>query len=535
MGKRIFVQNADFLTEEKFLTHSETVDAASPALTYTGIPLDYLGENRYAGTKREQHTIIVGDTGCGKTRRVIIPTIKLLGKTGESMVISDPKGELYQKTSRALKERGYEIRVLNMREPRRGDRWNPLEMVETLYKSKDENMQDKGLIMLDEIIDQMGACVQSDRDKFWEQVSKQFIKAVALTILEYAAPKTLNFRNIALACNDILGVLNKKVTHGSSIFDDDEDWEDSDFMKFYDELPDDSIIKQNFASTACVSADNTFTSIATLVFTMVNLYTRQESIKFLFSKTDFDIYALGKRSMALFIILPDELLTLYPLATLFVSQIYSTLIDLAFNNGGMLPNKVNFILDEFANFTKMPNISSMLTASRSRGIRFCLVVQDIDQLKYQYGEAASAIIYSNCQNLIFMGCRNAAFLKALVELSGMYTEAYTGITRPLISITDFQSLEVGEAFIFIRSCSPKHSYFPDYTEVDFGEGVEGSNAKGFAEDFSQLKTNSAKMPEPLYILQVFSDWRKQQYEDEMKTFEDSKDSDSDDGYPEFPF
>ena len=54
-----------------------------------------------------------------------------------------------------------------------------------------------------------------------------------------------------------------------------------------------------------------------------------------------------------------------------------------------------------------------------------------------------------------------------MELSGIYTEAYTGISRPLISINDLQGLEVGEAFIFVRSCNPKHSYFPDYTEVAF--------------------------------------------------------------------
>ena len=54
-----------------------------------------------------------------------------------------------------------------------------------------------------------------------------------------------------------------------------------------------------------------------------------------------------------------------------------------------------------------------------------------------------------------------------MELSGLYTEAYTGISMPLISINDLQCLEVGEAFIFVRSCSPKHSYFLDYTEVAF--------------------------------------------------------------------
>ena len=498
MEKRILAKGADFLTEEAFLAHSVTVDACANNLEYTGIPLDYLGENRYATTRKEQHTIIVGDTGCGKTRRLIVPAIKLIGKTGESMVISDPKGELYQKTSQGLRAKGYEIRVLNMREPRNGDRWNPLELIETMYRSEDENMRDKGLIMLDDIIDQMSSCIESNKDKYWETISKQFVKATVLTILDYAPAGSLNFRNLAIACNEIMSFLCKKVERESSSMDDDDDCsENYNFMDFYNSLPADSLIKQYFASTVCVTHSNTMTCISTTMLSMVNLYTRQESIKFLFSKTDFDIRSLGQKSIALYIILPDEILTLYELATLFVSQIYSVLIDLAFTNGGALPNKVNFILDEFANFTRMSNISSMLTSSRSRGIRFFLVVQDIDQLRLQYGEAASSIVYSNCPNLIFMGCRNVTFLKELVELSGTYTEAYTGISSPLISINDLQCLEVGEAFIFVRSCNPKHSSFPDYTAVDFGENLSESS--------SLPQFNSAKMDEPLSLFKILKE------------------------------
>ena len=510
MEKRILAKSADFLSEEDFLAHSVTVKASADKLDYTGIPLDYLGKNRYASTRKEQHTIIVGDTGCGKTRRLIVPAIKLLGKTGESMIISDPKGELYQKTARGLAAKGYEIRVLNMREPRNGDRWNPLELVESMYRSGDENLRDKGLIMLDEILDQMGSCVESSRDKYWEVVSKQFIKATALTILEYAPAGSLNFRNLALACTDIISFLCKKVEKDSEPnFGFTDDSEFCPFQNFYDKLPDDSLIKQNFASTVCVNHTGTITSISTTMLSMVNLYTRQESIKFLFSKTDFDLCSLGQKSVALYILLPDEILTLYPLATLFVSQLYSVLLDLAYTNGGALANKVNFILDEFANFTRMPNISSMLTSSRSRGIRFFLVVQDIDQLRLQYGEAASSIIYSNCPNLIFMGCRNVSFLKELMELSGMYTEVYTGISRPLLSMNDLQCLEVGEAFIFVRSCNPKHSYFPDYTEVDFGESLDERPCEGGKlpqlNSGSKPEVNPRKMGKPISIFVILDE------------------------------
>ncbi len=468
MEKRIKNRGTDFASPEDFQKHSRVVDAAADTLEYSGLPIDWIGDGRYATTVPEQHALIIGDTGCGKTRRLIIPSIKLISKTGESMVISDPKGELYLKTAGKLKEKGYEIRVLNLREPRNGDRWNPFEIIEKMYRSEDEDEKDKALIMLDEILDMMGSSIESDDDMYWSNVAKQFIKAICLTLLDYGDEGELSFSNIAVLEGQISSAIQRRIEAEGRMRDE----EVRSFMDFFNMLDRTSLIKQNFQGAVNVTAGRTFSSVASNAHTMATVFVRQRAVQFLLSSTDFDIRSIGEKSTALFIILPDEMQTLYPLATMFINQIYSILCDLAYRNGGMLPVKVNFILDEFANFAKLDNIAPMLTASRSRGIRFFLVCQDVDQLESIYKSNGAAILRSNCQSWIYMGCRNTEFLRMLEALCGTYTETYTGKTMPLVSITDLQLLDTGESFVFIKGCSVKHCYLPDYGDIDFGEGEE---------------------------------------------------------------
>ena len=94
--KRISLPNyisrsgARFETTERFLQSTNVVNSTESELKSAGIPLTHIDENAYATSTDELHCFVIGDSGCGKTRRVILPTIRLLAKAGESMVISDP-------------------------------------------------------------------------------------------------------------------------------------------------------------------------------------------------------------------------------------------------------------------------------------------------------------------------------------------------------------------------------------------------------------------------------------------------------------
>ncbi len=101
------------------------VNAAEFNSKYAGIPLINDGKTLWVDDG-EYHNLIIGSTGSGKTQCIIFPMVEVLAKHNESMVITDPKGEIYQSKAAMLKKRGYKIVVLNFRSPGQGNAWNPL-------------------------------------------------------------------------------------------------------------------------------------------------------------------------------------------------------------------------------------------------------------------------------------------------------------------------------------------------------------------------------------------------------------------------
>ena len=96
----------------------------------------------------EAHNIVIGATGSGKTQAVVFPLVQSLAKKGESMIITDPKGEIYEQTATMLRERGYNIVLLNFRNPQNGNGWNPMSLPYKLYK---EGNTDKAIELLEDL------------------------------------------------------------------------------------------------------------------------------------------------------------------------------------------------------------------------------------------------------------------------------------------------------------------------------------------------------------------------------------------------
>ena len=147
------------------------VPIKAPTAEAGGIPL-ILNEHEAWVDDGEYHTIVIGATGSGKTQTVIKPTAKLLAKNGESMIITDPKGEIYESTANMLRAKGYNVLVLNFRNPQKGSGWNPLSLPYHMYK---EGNQDKAIELLDDLaLNILYDSSNANADPFWEKTSADY-------------------------------------------------------------------------------------------------------------------------------------------------------------------------------------------------------------------------------------------------------------------------------------------------------------------------------------------------------------------------
>lgn len=443
---------ARFERTSDFIGKCVVVDTTAESVEYSGVPLTMISENHLATSTEEMHCFVIGETGCGKTRRVIMPTIRMAAKSGQSLLISDPKGELYRETADALKKNGYEVYVLNFRTPSKGQRWNPLGVIEKLYRMNDTDSRDKAVLMVKDISDILKQAVHSDKDMFWENAAASVFVGSALTILEYGLPGELTFINITTFARELF-CSAAKLGH------------------FLQTLPKGSPITNSLSLLRGLAKD-TLSSISGVFEQMMAIYTNQAALQDLFSESEIDIESMGRKPVALFFILPDDSTALYPIATVFVKQIYSTLVNLAdANPTGRLVNRVTFLLDEFANFATIPSVDAMLTAARSRGIKFVLVCQSMEQLQSEskYKVTGAEVLMSNCRVWLYMSCRDIPFLERLSKICGEYVSPYTGNSQPLVSVDELQHFEMGQVLIINDRCHALIGRLPDYSKLSFGE------------------------------------------------------------------
>lgn len=413
------------------------------------------------------HTLVVGTTSSGKTSRFVVPSLQLMSMTAAkpSFVITDPKGELYDKCCNKFLEEGYDVKVINLRDPFSSVQWNPLSYPFDMYqrsyhlekevkvhppgdnpkqynliiqrpfdfttttwfefnnfayadKDKLENdmrvtsreLQDKTYTALNDICTTL-APIESTKDPSWERTAQRLIHAVMLAMLEDSRVPELgmtrekyNLYNVYKICNMTDSGRDTYATLKKYLFD-----YRNKFSKVHD-----------LASTALNNAESTTKNYMGFVSSKTALFS-DTGISFLTSHSEIDFVNMDEKPTAIFLIIPDEVRTRYPLAILFVTQLYKKLVDKAQQIGGELKRHVYFMLDEFGNMPKFPEFGSIMTVGRSRGIFFELCVQSYSQLYQVYGQDEGKIIKDNCPIQIYIASEDTTTNKEFSELLGKKT------------------------------------------------------------------------------------------------------------------
>ena len=421
-----------------------------------GVPLAWDERTRTVTIDHtDSHTLVIGPTGSKKSRLVVMPLVRILGSAGESMIISDPKAEIYNRTASYLEKQNYSIFVLNLRSPMHGKRWNPLALPYSFFLRGEI---DKAYEFVNDIAENLIHSEKSQNDPFWDNSAGSFFFGLVLLLFKYCHDFNLGKEYVHIG--NVVRLRNALIS-GQRLGKNGKLWE---YAKT------DPIISSALIGTI-ETANDTRAGILSVFDQKVRMFSIQPNLLDMLSDNDIDFDIIGKKPTAVFLIVPDEKTGYHGLVSLFIKQSYEYMIykaQISENQDGFhvgtLSNRVNYVLDEFSSLPTIRDFPSMITAARSRNIRFTLVLQSKHQLLQRYNEETD-IIQTNCNNWIFLTSRE---IQLLEEISSMCGKTATNDSRPVLSVSALQRLDKdeGEALLLCGRTKPCITRLPDIELYD---------------------------------------------------------------------
>ncbi len=479
--------DSKFISLERLRTDPDLIYSTwnnLPSLKKTGFVFrnKEVGGHYEVNMKPETHALVLGTTGTGKTQIFANPTIRILAHTGQkpSLVMTDPKGELYADNANALKAEGYNIIVLNLENPYASSRWNPMEIAYKTYeragnlakevkKISNATPEEMGYKRFE--AEQIGGAVYGDTWYGFEgkafpnnELLQQELEARRVQLEDEAKS---NLKNISLSlipddpnakekmwpdgCRDfILGIMEGMLEDSRdprlgmtldkfnlyNLYkicmrrDPAGDRESTlKTLTRYSEGRDPRLSTvHDLMSTVCLASPVTQRSFISTLGSSIGNMLGDEGIFYMTSGTDINFEDIPERPTAFFIRIPDHKTERHPLGVLCISQLYKVLVDVANRtvnpkNGktGKLKRPVYFILDEFGNMPPVPKFGTMVTVARSRNVFFEIVLQSYKQLDIKYGPDEAQNIRGNFQMEVFLGSEDPSTIQAFSEACGETT------------------------------------------------------------------------------------------------------------------
>lgn len=490
IGKKQETGYSDWLKEKDMKAELKMVLPGAEKSEYGGIPLINNGKEIWVDDG-EYHNLIIGSTGSGKTEMLVQPMVKLLAKSHQSMIITDPKGEIYERNANELREKGYNIVLLNFRDPQKGNCWNPLALPYSLYK---EGNSDKANELLDDLAMNILYDEKSQNaDPFWEKTSADYFAGLALALFDDAKEEEIN-----------LNTINLMTTVG------EEKFRNTTYIKEYFSYKDQASPAYVNVSSTLMAPSDTKSSILSVFKQKIKLFSSRENLSEMLSHSDFDMKDIGRSKTAVFIVVQDEKKTYHSLVTIFIKQVYETLIDVAQESGGKLPFRTNFILDEFANMPPLKDVTTMVTAARSRAIRFSFIIQNFAQLYQVYGKENGETIKGNCGNIVYLISSELAALEELSKMCGekKSKEKEKTSSTPLATVSDLQRLPKWTIVVLrLRKMPFKTKLTPNFI-------LEQNGAWGKKYDKAEYPVRE-KMPLHLFDIKFFVEAKSKEKFDSM--------------------
>ena len=424
------------------------------------------------------HTLMIGAAGVGKTAFFLYPNIEFCCASGMSFINSDTKGDVARNYGEiAKKYYGYNVSVLDLRNPTRSDENNILHLVNKymdMYLADKSNLSAKAKaekyakITAKTIINIGGGDSASyGQNAYFYDSAEGVLSSIILLLAEFGEK---NERHIVSVFKLIQELIEKSAPKNS------KDKYAMYFAKLMDKLPSDHKAKW-LAGAALNTADQAMLSVMSTALSRLNNFLDSEMEQLLCFGTAIDAEKFCSEKSAIFIVLPEEDQSKYFMVSLLVQQLYCEILVIADEKGGTLDNRVMFYLDEMGTFPKIEGIEAMFSAGRSRKISIVAIIQSFAQLEQKYGKEGMEIITDNTQLTVFGGfapnSQSAEVLsKALgeqtiqsgsVSLGKEHSQSLQMIGRPLMTVDELKSMPKGQ-FIVMKTgthpmISPLKLYF----------------------------------------------------------------------------
>lgn len=411
----------------------------------SGVPIWFSKDYKCVWFDRETpHYTYLGSTGSGKSVTAVIPMCSFIAtaKKKRSVFITDPKGEIFNTTSKMFKDNGYNVLTLDFRHPELSNHFNILEPIIKEYekymdyeiksesskkdKLKYNNLSMTSLAETNRLITSLATMIMQEKtqqkDPFWNNSARNLLEGLIGFFLE-------EYKNGNIKRNQITMTSIRKFQNSSM-----QEKNFNKFKNYIDKKEYGSKSKDSLTSILSAS-ENTYKSITAVFGEKMSLFD-DVNVANVTSDSDFDFDLLGKEPTALFIIVPDEDKVYFTLVTIIVGLLYKELVKLANSNENKkLPVQIDWLLDEFANCPPLADIEALVSVARSRGMRFHFFIQSFSQLDNVYGKEVAQIILDNC-GLIYLKTNTQDTAEQISKRLGKTTISSNSISQSL-SLTDY--------------------------------------------------------------------------------------------------
>ena len=433
---------------------------------------------------------VYGSSGSMKTRSFCMNRILQAAVRGESLIISDPKSELYEKSSEYLRDQGYCVKVFNLVNPENSDSWNCLSEV--------EGQELMAQLFVDVII--KNTINNGKGDHFWDSCEMNLLKALVLYVDQSYAEQNRN-----------IGEVYRLLTLSG----------ESDLDSLFENLPPTHPAKAPYSLYK--QASDTVRS-GVIIGSRLQVF-QSELIKKITTRDEIDLELPGQERCAYFLVTSDQDSTFDFLASLFLSFCFIKLVRYADKNceGGKLPVPVHVLGEELTACGTIPDLSRLLSVIRSRNISMSCVFQNLAGLQNRYPLNLWQEILGNCDAQLFLGCTDeltAEFISSRTGLASVsvsskskqlgtwrisnYTPEYretSGVgKRPVLTPDEVLRLPIKQALVIIRGQKVLKVDKMDYSKHPEASKLRSCKASAHIPEWRRLEQEqpkpSAAQPKP---------------------------------------